>query len=105
MKLRQAKFKLPGFDHLYVVCSPDLADHAVVAGNAMGRMRFVDVGLSVSRWQTLTDDAKHDELVDVAIHAAEHFSRDPPLCIVAAELKALRSEVEIASRASNYFAL
>lgn len=98
-KLRELEFKFPGFDHLYVILTPSLPDGTAEPSmlNADGRIRFVDVGCSPEMWRALTDESKHDHLVDLTVAAMLPYSEDhDTLDAVARELKKWRSQLEIA---------
>jgi len=97
-KLREHKFMLPGFDHLYVVLTPAL-ECGVVGATWFTRhnwIRSVDVGLSREYWDSLDVNAKHDQLVDLTCMAIAEFPHEAnTLETVAMLLKRDRSQTEI----------
>ena len=97
-KLREREFTLPGFDHLYVILTPALPPGHVEPStlNIDARIRYVDVGLLLDHWNTLDDDSKHDQIVDLTSFAINAFGGNADtLATVAADLKRYRSKLEI----------
>ncbi len=97
-KLREREFMLPGFDHLYVILTPALRAGVVEPStlNLDARIRYVDVGLSPDEWNSLGDDPKHDQIVDLTSATIAAFTGNADtLTGVAAELKRYRSELDI----------
>lgn len=97
-KLREYKFKLPGFDHLYIILSSSLPDGAAEPStlDIDKRIRYVDFVQSPHAWQTLTEDSKHDLLIEFAAVALRLHSEDHGILdSVVQELKSHRSELEI----------
>ena len=97
-KLREYELTLPGFDHVYVILTPSLPSGTVEQSslNVDGRIRYIDVGLLPQQWNTLTDDSKHDHLVDLTSAAIGTFTCNQGLLNdVSSRLKQCRSQLEI----------
>ncbi len=98
-KLRESQFELPGFDHLYVILTPSLPDGIAEPSTLSldARIRYVDVGLSPERWKSLSDESKHDQLVDSTVNAVgPYYQNNEIVNAVAHQLKQWRSQLEIA---------
>ena len=99
-KLRECGFELPGFDHLDVILTPALAaEKAELSAVSLDkRARFVDVGLSPDYWDKLSDNEKHDHLVNLtaeALLATNSGHQKNLIETVSTKLKEIKSEIEI----------
>jgi hypothetical protein len=103
-KLRELKFSLCGFDHVYLIHTPALPPGVVEPStlNLDARIRYVDVGLSQDKWKSLDDDSKHDHIVDLTSAALRAFTGDAnTLTDVAADLKLYRSQIEVIAKSKE----